>query len=172
MWESITEFFASGDFWAILIKALLSLAITGLCGLMGTLIGKVISNHKTSRIYRYAMTVVEAAEQKFPNEGKKMGPEKMQYVMDQLVIKFPKIADNQYLYNIAEQAVYKLNEEKRREERIAEFKEKYGEDPIAVQSKTTSTEQIKTEEVKPNQVVNTTTTSTSNTKKRNRLQSF
>lgn len=46
--------------------------------------------------------------------------------MSQIVIRFPSVRDNQYLYNIAEQAVYKLNEEKQKEKTIKEFEEKYG----------------------------------------------
>lgn len=63
-----------------------------------------------------------------------MGPEKMQYVMDQLIIKFPKIRDNRYLYNVAEAAVFELNKEFQQQAAIEEFKEKYGEDPLAVKS--------------------------------------
>lgn len=172
MWESLSNIFINGDVWSIIIKALLSLAATGLCGLIGTLIGKVISNHKTSKIYKYARTVVDAAEQKFPNEGKKMGPEKMQYVMDQLVIKFPKIADNRYLYNIAEQAVYKLNEEKRKEELVIEFKKKYGEDPIGVSTDINKDKAPTSSDINSSTVQASTSNSTSTSKKRNRLQSF
>lgn len=133
--EFITEFFSSGDFWAIVIKVLLTAILTGLLGLVGTAIGKIIAKSKNSRIRKYAETCVKAAEQKFPNEGKKMGPEKMQYVMDQMMIKFPKIRDNQYLYNIAEAAVYELNNQFQKEAAIKEFEEKYGEKPLAVKEK-------------------------------------
>ena len=172
MWQ---EFITSTDIWSIVIKSLLSLAITGLCGLVGTLIGKAISNHKTSKIYRYARTVVEAAEQKFPNEGRKMGPEKMQYVMDQLIIKFPSIGDNQYLYNIAEQAVYKLNQEKIREDKIKEFKDKYGEDPIGIETTTTTTtveEKVVEDNVEEVIEKPVTTTTTTTTQKKKKLSSF
>ena len=92
--EFINEFFSSSDFWTIVVKVLLTALLTGLLGLIGTIIGKIIANAKNSKIRKYAETCVRAAEQKFPNEGKKMGPEKMQYVMDQMMIKFPKIRDN------------------------------------------------------------------------------
>ena len=75
--EVITEFFASGEFWAILIKVLLTALLTAGVGVLGTLIGKIIAKSKNSKIYKYADTCVKAAEQKFPNEGKKMGPEKL-----------------------------------------------------------------------------------------------
>ena len=55
-----------------------------------------------------------------------MGSEKLDYVMSQLMIRFPKIKDNRYLYNIVEQAVFKLNDEKQKQKLIAEFEAKYG----------------------------------------------
>ena len=131
--EAIIEFFANGDFWAVLIKVLLTALLTAGVGVLGTLIGKIIAKSKNSKIYKYAETCVKAAEIKFPNEGKKMGPEKMQYVMDQMMIKFPKIRDNQYLYNVAESAVYELNKQIQKEAAIEDFEAKYGEKPLAVQ---------------------------------------
>ena len=128
----MTEFFTSGDIWSIIMKVLITALFSALLGLIGTLIGKIIANSKDSKIRKYAKTCVEAAEQKFPNQGKKMGPEKMQYVMDQLAIKFPKIKENTYLYNIAEAAVLQLNKDLQREKAIKEFEEKYGEKPLAV----------------------------------------
>jgi hypothetical protein len=58
-----------------------------------------------------------------------MGPQKMAYVMDYLAITFPKIKSNQYLYNIAEAAVFELNKEKEEEAAKKAFEEKYGELP-------------------------------------------
>jgi hypothetical protein len=58
-----------------------------------------------------------------------MGPQKMAYVMDYLAITFPKIKSNQYLYNIAEAAVFELNKEKEEAAAQKEFEEKYGELP-------------------------------------------
>lgn len=127
MMETLTEIFTSGEIWSIIIKALLTAAAGGIIALCGTLLGKIISKNKESRIYKYARTLVDAAEQKYPNEGTKMGPQKMSYVMDQIVIRFPGVKDNRYLYNIVEQAVYKLNEEKQRQKAIEEFEKKYGE---------------------------------------------
>ena len=127
MWEAFIEVFTSGEIWPILIKVLLTAAAGGIITLCGTLLSKVISKNKESKIYRYAKTLVEAAEQKYPNEGTKMGPQKMDYVMSQIVIRFPGVKDNRYLYNIVEQAVYKLNEEKQKQKLIEEFEAKYGE---------------------------------------------
>ena len=129
MGEAIKVFFQSGDFWAVLIKALITALLTGLIGLICTAIGKIIAKCKNSNLIRHARIAVRAAEQKFPNDGKKMGPEKMAYVMDYLAITFPKIKSNQYLYNIAEAAVYELNNKSIEEEAEQAFKDKYGELP-------------------------------------------
>ena len=136
--EVITEFFTSGDFWATVIKVLVTALLTTGLGCLGTLLGRVIAKNKESKIYKYAKVCVAAAEQKYPNEGKKMGPEKMAYVMDQLAIKFPKIKENTYFYNIAEAAVLELNKDVQREAAIKEFEEKYGEKPIAALEEETS----------------------------------
>lgn len=138
--EIVTEFFTSGEFWAVLIKVLMTALLSAGIGLICTLIGKAIVKHKDSKIYKYAKTCVKAAEQKYPNEGKKMGPEKMAYVMDQMAIKFPKIKENTYFYNIAEAAVLELNKEMKEEAAIKEFEEKYGEKPLAILEKESHSE--------------------------------
>lgn len=122
-------FFASTNVWAIILKALLTTLTTALIGLVCTLIGKLLVKIKDSKLRKHAKIAVEAAEIKYPNEGKKMGPEKMAYVMDYLAITFPKIKSNQYLYNIAEAAVFELNNEKIKQEAEQSFKDKYGELP-------------------------------------------
>jgi branched-subunit amino acid ABC-type transport system permease component len=81
MWEAITDIFTSGDIWSIVIKVLITAALGGVVSLMGTVLAKLITKNKESKIYKYAKTLVDAAEQKFPNEGTKMGPQKMEYVM-------------------------------------------------------------------------------------------
>lgn len=134
MWETISEFFTSGEFWAVLLKVLVTALLTTGIGFIGTLIGKAVVKNKESKIYKYAATCVRAAEMKYPNEGTKMGPQKMAYVMDQLAIKFPKIKESTYFYNIAEAAVLELNKEFEKERAIAEFEEKYGEKPILAEN--------------------------------------
>ena len=130
MWETFSEFFISGEFWAVLLKVLVTALLTTGIGFIGTLIGKAVAKNKESKIYKYAATCVRAAEMKYPNEGTKMGPQKMAYVMDQLAIKFPKIKESTYFYNIAEAAVLELNKEFEQEAAIKEFEDKYGETPI------------------------------------------
>ena len=130
MLDSLKYIFESGDIWAIILKVLITALVTGLASLTYTLIGKAVAKSKTSKLRYHAKIAVESAEQKFPNEGTKMGPQKMAYVMDYLAITFPKIKNNQYLYNIAEAAVYELNREKEEAAAKKEFKEKYGELPV------------------------------------------
>lgn len=138
MLQKITEIFTGSDIWVIIIKLLITTVLSAFLGLIGTLIGKIVVKNKRSKIYEYADKCVKAAEIKFPNEGKKMGPEKMAYVIDQLAIKFPKIKSNSYLYNIAEAAVYELNRKNQEAEAIREFEERYGEKPLALLEQETS----------------------------------
>ena len=129
MGEAISQFFTSGDVWAVIIKVLITALLSAATAWIGTLVANRIAKNKNSKIYKYAETLVEAAEQKFPNEGTKMGPQKLEYVMSQIVIRFPKVKDNQYLYNIVEQAVYKLNEKRNQDLDAKAFFDKYGEWP-------------------------------------------
>lgn len=123
------EFLASTDFWSVLTKCLLTTLISVSIGAVCTALGKAVTKSKNSKLARHARIAVRAAEMKFPNEGKKMGPEKMAYVMDYLAVTFPKIKSNEYLYNIAEAAVYELNNQNIEEEARQQFKDKYGELP-------------------------------------------
>lgn len=149
--ETIIAFFESGDIWAIIIKVLLTALITAAIGFICTLIGKLIAKCKNSKLMKHARIAVRAAEMKFPNEGKKMGPEKMAYVMDYLAITFPKIKSNQYLYNIAEAAVYELNNQNIKEVAKQEFEEKYGELPqdtaLNTSEESTETQNINVEAI-------------------------
>ena len=126
MWESFVNMTNSGEIWVYVFRVLLGLVLSGVATLIGTLIATIISKHKESKIYKYASTLVDAAEQKYPNEGTKMGPQKLDYVMGQLMIKFPKIRDNRYLYNIVEQAVFKLNDDRQKQKLIEEFESRHG----------------------------------------------
>ena len=126
MIDAFLELWNSGEVWSIVFKALISLILSGIATLLATSIVKIITKSKESRIYKYTDTLIEAAEQKFPNEGTKMGPQKMEYVMGQLAIRFPGIKDVRYLYNIAEQAVFKFNDKRQQQKQIQEFEAKFG----------------------------------------------
>ena len=150
MIESLFNIFGTGDFWGIVLKALFTALITGVIGLICTLIGSIIAKSKTSKLKHHAKIAVEAAEQKFPNEGTKMGPEKIAYVMDYLAITFPKIKSNQYLYNIAEAAVFALNKEKEEEAAKKQFIEKYGELPETLNEYVDTDTDINTDVIEDN----------------------
>ena len=135
MIDAFLEICRSGEIWTIIIKVLLGIVLSGLATLLGTIIVKVITGNKESKIYKYAKTLVEAAEQKYPNEGTKMGPQKMDYVMGQLCIKFPNIKDNRYFYNIVESAVYKFNEERQKQKEIEQFELKHGKGSYVLETK-------------------------------------
>jgi zinc transporter ZupT len=60
--EVIAQFFTSGDVWAVIIKVLLTAALGALATLLGTLIANLIAKNKNSKIYKYAETLVDAAE--------------------------------------------------------------------------------------------------------------
>ena len=63
---------------------------------------------------------VQAAEQMFPNLGKKTGKEKYDYVLNEVLNKYPHLKDNEYLKTLIEAAVYKVSEEVKQ---IAQAKE-------------------------------------------------
>ena len=60
--EVIAQFFTSGDVWAVIIKVLLTAALGALATWLGTLIANLIVKNKNSKIYKYAETLVDAAE--------------------------------------------------------------------------------------------------------------
>ena len=162
-----------GVLWSVLLKILILSAVSLLTTLGGVLLSKLIIKHNNSRIYKYAKTLVEAAEQKFPNEGTKMGPQKQDYVMSQLAIKFPSIRDNQYLYNIVLQCVYELNQELQTQKLKVEFENKYGEHPnLEIDLQTTTNEQQISQQLSANQIVNAQITTSTNIGKKKRPSSF
>ena len=60
--ETILQVFSSGDIWSYVLKALLTLLLSAATAGISTLIVNLIARNKESRLYKYAMTVVEAAE--------------------------------------------------------------------------------------------------------------
>lgn len=101
--------------WAFIIdcalKALGSLAATLVITLATILFTKLRNKIKDGRINQYAVQVVQAAEQLYPNMGRKTGPEKYKYVAERLTAKFPSLKDNEYLKSIIEGAVYTVSEQ-------------------------------------------------------------
>ena len=78
--------------------------------LASILFAKLKTKILESRIGKFVKEAVKAAEQLYPNLGKKMGQEKFAYVVEQVKAKFPKI-ENEYLNTIIESAVYEISEE-------------------------------------------------------------
>lgn len=91
----------------ILGSALATVIITYSSILFAKLQGKI----RDSKVNNYIAKVVRAAEQIFPNEGKKMGPEKYKYVVDQVLKKFKFLNDDEYLKSLIEGAVFAVSEE-------------------------------------------------------------
>ena len=64
-----------------------------------------------AKLSNYIEKCVQAAEQLFPNLGKKTGKEKYEYVLECVKKKYPKLEENEYLKTLIEAAVYKVSEE-------------------------------------------------------------
>lgn len=62
MIDAFLEICRSGEIWAIILKVLLGIVLSGLVTLLSTCVVKIITANKESKIYRYAKTLVEAAE--------------------------------------------------------------------------------------------------------------
>lgn len=95
----------------ILIKALGSALATIIITFASILFTKLKSKIGEARLNMYIDRCVKAAEQLFPNLGKKTGKEKFEYVKEQVLKKFPKLKDNECLKILIEGAVYKISEE-------------------------------------------------------------
>ena len=103
--------------WNSVLEIVLKVIGYVIAALVTTLASIVFAKLKTkikeSRITAFILQSVKAAEQMFPNTGKKMGKEKYAYVVNQTLAKFPTLTDNEYLKNLIEGAVFKVSEEVR-----------------------------------------------------------
>lgn len=101
--------------WSVILDYLLkiigSIGASVIITLAGVLFAKLKTKIKESRINSYIKEAVQAAEQLYPNQGKKMGKEKYAYVVQQVLAKFPNLTDNEYLKSLIEGAVYTLSEQ-------------------------------------------------------------
>lgn len=93
------------------LKALGSAAATFVITYATILFTKLKEKIKESRIASYVDKVVRAAEQIYPNEGQKTGKEKLEYVTNMVLEKFPKLTNNDYLKSLIEGAVYSVSQE-------------------------------------------------------------
>lgn len=94
----------------IALKALGSVLATVLIALLSVLFTKLKNKIKEARIISFIKETVKAAEQLYPNNGKKMGKEKYAYVVNQVLYKFPNLVENDYLKNLIEGAVFTVSE--------------------------------------------------------------
>lgn len=117
----------------IVLKALGSAAATLVITLGSILFAKLKAKITESKLTAYINEVVKAAEQLYPNAGKKMGIQKYEYVVEQVLAKFPKITDNNYLKSLIEGAVYSLSEQTKQ---IAKQLSTEGTENDVVESKT------------------------------------
>lgn len=94
-----------------ILKAVGSIAAATITSLATALFVKLKNKIKDSKIQAYVKQAVQAAEQLYPNEGKKMGKEKYAYVVKQVVARFPELTDNEYLKSLIEGAVYTVSQQ-------------------------------------------------------------
>ena len=92
------------------LKALGSLAATLIITLASIIFAKLKTKISEARLNAFIDRCVKAAEQLFPNLGKKTGPEKYKYVLDLVKAKYPKL-DDTYLKPLIEGAVYAVSEQ-------------------------------------------------------------
>lgn len=110
MWEWLSNL----DWNAILNYGLkiLGYAIGTVIITLGSILFTKLKNKiGEARLSAFIDKCVKAAEQQFPNLGKKMGKEKYQYVLQCVQKKYSKLTDNEYLKTLIEAAVYKVSKE-------------------------------------------------------------
>lgn len=101
--------------WNTILTYILKIAGSAAATLITTfatiLFAKLKNKLNDARVSAYINKVVRAAEQLYPNKGTKTGTQKYQYVVDQVLAKFPKMTNNEYLKSLIEGAVYSLSNE-------------------------------------------------------------
>ena len=97
----------------ILIKALGSALATIAITFASILFAKLKAKIGEARLNTYIDRCVKAAEQIFPNLGTKTGPEKLEYVKEMVIKKFPKLSDSPYLNALIEGAVYAVSQQQK-----------------------------------------------------------
>ena len=78
--------------------------------LAGILFAKLKEKIGEAKLNNFIDKCVKAAEQQFPNLGKKTGPEKYQYVLECVQEKYPKLTEG-YLKPLIEGAVFSVSEQ-------------------------------------------------------------
>ena len=100
--------------WSIILDygvKILGAVIASLIITFGSILfAKLKAKIQDKRVNMFIMNAVRAAEQLYPNFGKKTGKEKYEYVKEALLKKYPKLKDNPYLQTVIEAAVYKISQ--------------------------------------------------------------
>lgn len=114
--------------WSTILSYILKIAGSALAALITTFATILFTKLKTkinnAILNAYIAKVVRAAEQLYPNEGQKTGPEKFQYVVDRVLERFPKLTNNEYLRSLIEGAVYSVSQEVKQIAKIEDKEEK------------------------------------------------
>ena len=108
--------------WSIvleyLFKGLGSVAASLIITFGSILFAKLKTKIGEARLNAFIDKTVKAAEQLFPNLGQKTGKQKYKYVVEQVLAKFPKLENNEYLKNLIEGAVYAVSQQVKQAKQI------------------------------------------------------
>lgn len=101
--------------WSIILDygvKILGAVIASLIITFGSILfAKLKSKLQEAKVNMFIINAVKAAEQLYPNYGKKTGKEKYEYVLDEVLTKFPNMTDNPHLKTLIEGAVYGVSEQ-------------------------------------------------------------
>ena len=101
--------------WSIILDygvKILGAVIASLIITFGSILfAKLKAKIQDKRVNMFIMNAVRAAEQLYPNFGKKTGKEKYEYVLNEVLTKFPSMTDNPHLKTLIESAVYGVSEQ-------------------------------------------------------------
>lgn len=101
--------------WSIILDygvKILGAVIASLIITFGSILfAKLKAKIQDKRVNMFIMNAVRAAEQLYPNFGKKTGKEKYEYVLNEVLTKFPSMTDNPHLKTLIESAVYAVSEQ-------------------------------------------------------------
>lgn len=101
--------------WSLILDygvKVLAAVIAALITTYGSILfAKLKSKIQDAKVNMFITNAVKAAEQLYPNLGKKTGKEKYEYVLNEVLTKFPKMTDNPHLKTLIEAAVYGVSEQ-------------------------------------------------------------
>lgn len=101
--------------WSIILDygvKILGAVIASLIITFGSILfAKLKAKMQDKRVNMFITNAVRAAEQLYPNFGKKTGKEKYEYVLNEVLTKFPSMTDNPHLKTLIESAVYAVSEQ-------------------------------------------------------------